>query len=83
MQIIVKNEEAIAYAAAIPDERIRRGVEFGTSLAVRVALDEKEAFIRNPQAVPLDLLMYAKLLRALLERESALRRVMAGESDEW
>jgi hypothetical protein len=83
MKIILKNEEAIAYIAGIPNERVRRAVDFGTSLAVRVAMDQKEYFIRDTAAVPIDLLIYAKLLCALFEREEELKRVMAGEPDDW
>jgi hypothetical protein len=83
MKVIRKNEEARAYIATIHEERIRRAVDFGVCLAVRVAIDEKDYFIRDAEAVPLDLLMYAKLLRALFEREDKLRAAMAGEPDEW
>jgi hypothetical protein len=83
MNVIVKNVEARAYVAAIANERVRRAVEFGTSLAVRVAMDEKEHFIHDSDAVPIDLLVYAKLLRRLFEREGALARAQAGEPDEW
>jgi hypothetical protein len=57
MDIILKNEDAVAYAARIPEDRVRRAVEFGIGLAVRVALENKDSFIRDANAVPLDLLL--------------------------
>jgi hypothetical protein len=82
-QLIIHHAEANAVVEKIADERVRRGVLFGLGLAVRTALEEKEYFLRNPDAVPVDLYMYANFLRALLEQRTKLEVAMETDPSNW